>query len=350
MKALSKSKRGLGHDLRGRAPRRGLHRHRLPGPARLRPGHAARPGARCWPPPASCNFTPSRLGRSLAEGRHAANGIVFPDLSGPTTPRSCSGTRRPPPNSAAACSSWPRTAARTPSPQVLELAGRVDGMVVMGRTVGDDVIATIAASGTAARAPRPRPGRRSSTPSGPRTPHRRGARRPPRRARVPAIGVPRRSGRLAGRGRAVRRASRGAWPRAGVRAPRLVPCMFDVEAGLRGGSPAAAHGDASRRRSSAPTTRWPSASSSPPSELGLAIPGDLALTGWDDVMTARFVGLTHRAPTDARTRRHRGAHGCTTASRTHSDPRRTTARPRRQVLPTQLVDPSQLRLSPRRYQ
>src|SRR5919112_4777315 len=29
------------------------------------------------------NFTPSRLGRSLAEGRHAANGIVFPDLVGP---------------------------------------------------------------------------------------------------------------------------------------------------------------------------------------------------------------------------------------------------------------------------
>ena len=28
-------------------------------------------------------FRPSRLGQSLAEGRHAANGIVFPDLSGP---------------------------------------------------------------------------------------------------------------------------------------------------------------------------------------------------------------------------------------------------------------------------
>ncbi len=29
------------------------------------------------------HFTPSRLGRQLAERRHAANGIVFPDLSGP---------------------------------------------------------------------------------------------------------------------------------------------------------------------------------------------------------------------------------------------------------------------------
>jgi LacI family transcriptional regulator len=32
---------------------------------------------------AELHFTPSRLGRSLAEGRHAANGIVFPDLVGP---------------------------------------------------------------------------------------------------------------------------------------------------------------------------------------------------------------------------------------------------------------------------
>ncbi len=46
-------------------------------------------------------FTPSRLGVSSAEGRHAANGIVFPDLSGPISARSCSGTRRSPPTSAA---------------------------------------------------------------------------------------------------------------------------------------------------------------------------------------------------------------------------------------------------------
>ena len=28
-------------------------------------------------------YTPSQLGRQLAERRHAANGIVFPDMSGP---------------------------------------------------------------------------------------------------------------------------------------------------------------------------------------------------------------------------------------------------------------------------
>ena len=28
-------------------------------------------------------YVPSQLGRQLAQGRHAANGIVFPDLSGP---------------------------------------------------------------------------------------------------------------------------------------------------------------------------------------------------------------------------------------------------------------------------
>ena len=34
-------------------------------------------------PPADLDYTPSQLGRQLAERRHAANGIVFPDLSGP---------------------------------------------------------------------------------------------------------------------------------------------------------------------------------------------------------------------------------------------------------------------------
>jgi LacI family transcriptional regulator len=47
-------------------------------------------------------FVPSRLGVSLAERRHAANGVVFPDLSGPTSPRSSSATRRSPPGWAAA--------------------------------------------------------------------------------------------------------------------------------------------------------------------------------------------------------------------------------------------------------
>ena len=32
---------------------------------------------------ADLEYVPSQLGRQLAQGRHAANGIVFPDLSGP---------------------------------------------------------------------------------------------------------------------------------------------------------------------------------------------------------------------------------------------------------------------------
>ncbi len=48
-------------------------------------------------------FTPSRLGRSLAEGRHAANGIVFPDLVGPYYAEVVLGYEEAAPSSAAAC-------------------------------------------------------------------------------------------------------------------------------------------------------------------------------------------------------------------------------------------------------
>ena len=47
-----------------------VHRHRLPGPARHRAGRRRAPGHGCWTRWTSLNFTPSRLGRSLAE-RHA---------------------------------------------------------------------------------------------------------------------------------------------------------------------------------------------------------------------------------------------------------------------------------------
>src|SRR5207237_10373682 len=52
---------------------------------------------------AELRFTPSRLGRGLAERRHSANGIVLPTSPGPTTPRSCSATRTWPARWAARC-------------------------------------------------------------------------------------------------------------------------------------------------------------------------------------------------------------------------------------------------------
>ncbi len=80
-------------------------------------------------------FTPSRLGRSLAERRHAANGIVFPDLSGPYYAEVVLGYEAVASDlerSVVILSTHGRAAQRE---RVLDLAGRVDGMVLMGRTV-----------------------------------------------------------------------------------------------------------------------------------------------------------------------------------------------------------------------
>ncbi|HZI98169.1 MAG TPA: LacI family DNA-binding transcriptional regulator, partial [Actinomycetales bacterium] len=81
---------------------------------------------------AELSFIPSRLGVSLAEGRHVADGIVFPSLSGPYFAEVVLGyeeeaglLERP----VILVSTRGRTAARA---RVLDLASRVDGLVVLG--------------------------------------------------------------------------------------------------------------------------------------------------------------------------------------------------------------------------
>lgn len=88
-------------------------------------------------------FRPSALGRFLAEGRHAANGIVFPDLSGPYYAEVVLGYEEMAGElgrSVLILSTHGRDAAPD---LVRELAGRVDGLVVLGRTVSDDVVEEI---------------------------------------------------------------------------------------------------------------------------------------------------------------------------------------------------------------
>ncbi|RCG27117.1 LacI family transcriptional regulator [Sphaerisporangium album] len=92
-------------------------------------------------------FMPSRAGVSLAEGRHAANGIVFPNLSGPYFTEVLIGYEEVASElgrSVIILSTKGRDAIRD---LVRELAGRVDGLVVFGSTVPDDVIDELAASG-----------------------------------------------------------------------------------------------------------------------------------------------------------------------------------------------------------
>jgi LacI family transcriptional regulator len=92
---------------------------------------------------AELGYTPSQSARSLAEGRHAAHGILFPGLSGPYFAEVVLGYEE-------VAAELGRsvlvvcTHGRPAVPEkAVDLASRVDGMVVLGRAVDDDVIADL---------------------------------------------------------------------------------------------------------------------------------------------------------------------------------------------------------------
>lgn len=92
-------------------------------------------------------FLPNRLGVSLAEGRHAANGIVFPDLAGPYFAEVVLGYEEEAgelDRSVIILSTHGRSA---PRDRLMDLVARVDGLVVLGRAVGDDLAAEVVATG-----------------------------------------------------------------------------------------------------------------------------------------------------------------------------------------------------------
>ena len=85
-------------------------------------------------------YRPSSLGRRLAHGSHEATGIVFPDLSGPYYSAVILGYEEA--SAAYGSSVLILGTHRRPGAvdQVLDLADRVDGLVIMGRTVDDAVV------------------------------------------------------------------------------------------------------------------------------------------------------------------------------------------------------------------
>jgi LacI family transcriptional regulator len=92
---------------------------------------------------ADLEYVPSHLGRQLAERRHAANGIVFPDLSGPYFAEVVLGYE-------SVAAELGRsvlllsTRGREGAPEMVrDLAGRTDGLVVLGRTVSDEVLLSL---------------------------------------------------------------------------------------------------------------------------------------------------------------------------------------------------------------
>lgn len=279
---------------------------------------------------AELNFTPSRLGRSLAEGRHAANGIVFPDLVGPYYAEVLLGYEEAAAELGRSVLILGTRGRPDPTAQVLDLAGRVDGLVIMGQTVSDEVVASIAASGTPVvlLARPPVAGGTVDTVMAENVAaggalarhllnhgHRRFA----------FLGDPAGSPDVAGRFEGVA----SALVAAGVRPPAPLRCAFDVTAG-RG---AAATLLKRRTRPHAVICANDEVALGVQEfclESGLDIPADLAVTGFDDIMTARFVGLT----TVRQPMRELGA---AAARRLHERIRSDRSEARTQVLPTQLV-------------
>jgi LacI family transcriptional regulator len=276
---------------------------------------------------ADLRFIPSPLGRALAEGRHAANGIVFPDLSGPYYAEVVLGYEEEAGElgrSVLILSTHGRDAAPE---MVRELAGRVDGLVVLGRTVSDEVVAEIAERGRpVVLLARPPAGAVDSVKAenvrtaGLLTRHllEHGYRR------LTFLGDADRSPDTLERWSGFR----DTLARAGLRPEAPVPAGFSEDEGRRAAAGLVAAG-------------LPEAVVCADDELALGliaglsdlrvdVPGDLAVTGWDDVMAARYAGLT----TVRQPMRELGAH----AARVLDMRIRGDQGPaRHEVLPTELV-------------
>jgi len=283
-------------------------------------------------------FLPNRLGVSLAEGRHAANGIVFPDLAGPYFAEVVLGYEEAAgelDRSVIILSTHGRAA---PRDKVLDLVARVDGLVVLGRAVDDELVAEVVSTGvpvvTLARPPLAGTDGVNADNASSATALAEhlladGARR------VVLLGDPQDSPDVAARWVGVRAVleSRGAasgpaaglaacGPAAGLAAadPAAgpgssgLPTRYSNPPGSLGSGPAAtvqlvrSNGfdvAAGRGAASALLARGthPDAVICGNDEIalgvllalrdaGLSAPGDVAVTGWDDVMAAQWAGLT----------------------------------------------------------
>ncbi|HEX6248808.1 MAG TPA: LacI family DNA-binding transcriptional regulator [Nocardioidaceae bacterium] len=274
-------------------------------------------------------YTPSHLGRQLAERRHAANGIVFPDLAGPYYAEVVLGYESVAAElgrSVLILSTHNRDAA--PS-MVEEMAGRCDGLVILGRTVPDDVIERLHRRRTPlvllARQPIGDVDSvcAENTPSAERLAEHvlaHGARR------LVFVGDPVRSPDMSERWAGISSAVEAV---AEARVTLRRTAGFGVEDGAEVAREAIAAGD------------LPDAFLCANDELalglladlksaGVAVPDEVMVTGWDDVMAARYAGLT----TVRQPMRELGASAARlldeqiTGSRTE---------PRHELLPTELV-------------
>lgn len=88
-------------------------------------------------------YTPSRLGRALAERRHAANGIVFPELFGPYYSEVLLGYEDAASDLGRSVLILSTHMAAADRETVLDLASRVDGLVLFDQVVEDALISEL---------------------------------------------------------------------------------------------------------------------------------------------------------------------------------------------------------------
>jgi len=235
-------------------------------------------------------FRPNRLGRSLAEGQHAANGIVFPDLSGPYYAEVVLGYEEVAAELGRSVLILATHGRPEPAAKVLDLAGRVDGMAILGRTVDDAVVARIADSGLPlvllARPP-------VSTVDTITTDNDGSGQELMRHLldhgyrRFAYVGSPDESPDVAGRYAAFRHCLEVV----GIEPPPAVESAFNVS----DGSAAARRLLTGRRRPEVlvcANDEIALGALEAAEAAGLAVPAEIAITGWDDVMAARYAGLT----------------------------------------------------------
>jgi LacI family transcriptional regulator len=226
--------------------------------------------------------------RALATRRHGAVGVVFPNLSGPYYAGVILGLEE----AAQALGQSVLIAGTHGRPGsdelVMELATKVDGLVLFGRTVSDDLVRELQSR----RVPvvllaRPQVASASTV----RAENRASARALAGHlighghARIAFIGDPTSSPDAAERWTGYQEALR----QAGIRAPRAPEAC-----GFREADGHAVTGLVLRRRQ-APTALFCASDEiamgayAAAAELGLAVPEAVAITGWDDIPVARFL-------------------------------------------------------------
>ncbi|MCT2583183.1 LacI family DNA-binding transcriptional regulator [Actinophytocola gossypii] len=274
-------------------------------------------------------FRPSRAGRALAEGQHAANGIVFPDLSGPYYAEVVLGYEEVVAELGRSVLILATQGRDNAAELVAELAGRVDGMVIMGRTVDDATVARIADTGLPlVLLARPRVGlvdtvTADNTDSARAlTGHLLGH----GHRELAFLGDPARSPDVAGRfaGFSAALADAGLDPVEPVRSE------FDVRSGYTAARELLSRGRTRPEAVVCANDEVALGALRAAEDLGLSVPGDLALTGWDDIMASHYARLTtvHQAMREL---------GATAARWLDERISGVAAGARHEVLPTRLV-------------